>query len=133
MVKSAASGFTDREAEIMRVLWNLGKATAEQVRLAMQDQPHDSTVRTFLRILIEKGHVKRADENGTFVYSPAAAKSKTQRRAVGQFLDRFFSGSAEDLVLRLLDDKHLTPEQLKRLSEKKSDSDKSEPSKGSKS
>jgi predicted transcriptional regulator len=99
----------------MEALWNLGTATAEQVREALPDQAHDSTVRTLLRALETKGYVARDTRGKAYVYRPSVSRTKAQRAAVGGLLKRLFGGSAEDLVLRLLEDERITPEQLEEI------------------
>jgi predicted transcriptional regulator len=106
---------TEREAQIMDALWRLSTATAEQVREQLSGGPHDSTVRTLLRVLEGKGFVAHETRGKTFVYRAAAARDNVQRTALRGFLSRLFGGSAEDLVLRLLEDERITPEQLAQL------------------
>jgi predicted transcriptional regulator len=98
----------------MEILWNRERATAEEVRAALPDEPHDSTVRTLLRVLKEKGYV-RITERQPAVYEPAVPQADVQQSAARGLLNRFFGGSADALVLRLLEDEHLTAEQLSRL------------------
>ncbi|MGH7193332.1 MAG: BlaI/MecI/CopY family transcriptional regulator [Candidatus Saccharimonadales bacterium] len=106
---------TQREAQLLEALWNLGAATAEQVRAALPDEPHDSTVRTVLRVLESKGYVKHDVRGKTFVYRAAVPRTKAQCAAARSFVSRLFGGSAEDLVLRLLENEQLTPEGLERI------------------
>jgi BlaI family penicillinase repressor len=106
---------TEREAQIMDVLWRLSSATAEQVREQLPGEPHDSTVRTLLRVLEGKGFVEHEARGKTFVYRAAARRENVQRTALRSFISRLFGGSAEDLVLRLLEDEQITPEQLAEL------------------
>jgi BlaI family transcriptional regulator, penicillinase repressor len=113
VVRPASEILTARESQIMDVLWNLGAATAEQVREALPDRPHDSTIRTLLRVLETKGHVAHETRGKAFVYRASVARSKAQKRALRSVLARFFGGSAEDLVVRLIEDEQLTPEQLR--------------------
>jgi len=103
---------TGREAQIMDVLWGLGSATAEQVREALPDDPHDSTIRTLLRVLESKGQVTHEVNGKAYVYRAAVERTKAQRKALRSVLARFFGGSAEDLVVRLIEDEQITPEQL---------------------
>ena len=103
---------TEREAQIMNVLWQLGAAVADEVRAALPGQPHDSTVRTLLRILETKGYVVHDARGKSYVYRPAVERAHAQRTALRNFLGRLFGGSAEDLVLRLIEDEVLTPTQL---------------------
>lgn len=106
---------TEREAQFMQVLWDRGAVTAEQVRLALPRKLHDSTVRTVLRVLERKGQVRHRKRGRTYVYRPVRARSHAERSAVRSLLERFFGGSAEALMLRLIEDEHLTPKQLDEL------------------
>ena len=115
MKRATSNGLTDREAQIMDQLWELGTATAEQIRLALPDKPHDSTVRTLLRILEEKGFVNHKRDGKTFVYRPAVARKSVQQRTLRNVIKQFFSGSPQDLVLRLLEDEKLSADELKDL------------------
>src|SRR5207302_170146 len=93
----------------------LGEATAEQVRAALPMSLHDSTVRTLLRVLESKGYLGHEVRGKAFVYRAAVGRQKAQRQALRDVLARFFGGSAEDLVLRLIEDERITPEQLDEL------------------
>ena len=115
MPRPPSEMLTQREAQIMDVLWRLSAATAEEIRARLPGEPHDSTVRTLLRVLESKGFVVHETRGKTFIYRAAAAREKVQRKALRSFLARLFGGSAEDLVLRLLEDEQITPEQLAQL------------------
>lgn len=106
---------TQREAQLLEVLWNLGPATAEQIRTALPDEPHDSTVRTLLRVLESKGYVKHDVRGKSYLYRAAVPRTKAQRAAARSLVSRLFGGSAEDLVLRLLENEQITPEGLERI------------------
>ncbi len=112
MARPTSEALTGREAQIMDVLWRVEEATAEQVRAALADPLHDSTVRTLLRVLVTKGYATQEPRGKAFAYRAAIGREKAQRNALGSVLARFFGGSAEDLVLRLIEDEQLTPEQL---------------------
>jgi BlaI family transcriptional regulator, penicillinase repressor len=105
---------TDREAQIMEILWQNGRATAEEVRTALADDPHDSTVRTLLRVLKEKGYARITGRQPA-VWEPAVPRADVQQSAARRLLDRFFGGSADALVMRLLEDEHLSAAQLEQL------------------
>jgi BlaI family penicillinase repressor len=115
MSSTPANSLTDREAEIMDRLWELGTATAEQIRINLPDEPHDSTVRTLLRILEEKGFVSHERVGRSFVYRPVIQREKVQRKTLGHVIRQFFSGSAHDLVLRLLEEEQLSAAELQDL------------------
>jgi predicted transcriptional regulator len=117
MTRRRSEALTEREAQIMNVVWRETEATAEQVRAALPDAPHDSTVRTLLRVLETKGYLTHEVRGKVYVYRAAVAQRKAQQNALRSVLARFFSGSAEDLVLRLIEDERLTPDQIAALSE----------------
>ena len=114
---SALGGFSRREREILDILYQRGKASASEVRDAMDDAPSNSAVRTLLRVLEEKGHVRRRAEGLKYVYAPAVAKEKAKRTAVRHLLDTYFDGSSEQIVAALLDvsSTALTREELDRM------------------
>jgi BlaI family transcriptional regulator, penicillinase repressor len=87
----------------MDVLHRRGRATAAEVREAMPDPPSYSAVRTVLRILEDKGHVRHQEEGARYVFSPRIGREKATRSALVHLVDTFFGGSAEKAVLTLLD------------------------------
>src|SRR6478735_4424926 len=99
MTRPSSDFLTEREAQIMDVLWSRGEATAETVRLALPDEPHDSTVRTLLRVLKDKGYVRIVGRNPA-AYEPLVSREKAQSTATQSLLARLFQGAAESLVLR---------------------------------
>lgn len=115
MARSRSKTLTEREAQFMDVLWRLGPATAEQVRDALPDRPHDSTVRTLLRVLESKGYVARDDRGTAYTFRATIERAGVQRTALRGLLERFFGGSAGDLVIRLVEDEQITPEQLEEI------------------
>lgn len=115
MARPVADILTEREAQIMGVLWQRGTATADEVRALLPGHPHDSTVRTLLRILESKGYVTHDVRGKSYLYRSTVERSQAQKSAVRQFLARLFGGSAESLVLRLIEDEALTPEQLEEI------------------
>lgn len=117
MARPGSETLTEREAQIMDVLWRNAEATAEQVREALPDEPHDSTVRTLLRVLESKGYVAHESRGKAFVYRASVPRERAQRHAVRSLLSRFFGGSAEHLVLSLIEDERITPEQLEEIRE----------------
>jgi predicted transcriptional regulator len=85
----------------------------------MEDAPSNSAVRTLLRVLEEKGHVRRRAEGLKYVYLPVVAKEKAKRTAVKHLLETYFDGSSEQIVAALLDvsSRQLTREELDRMTE----------------
>lgn len=117
MARQSTKGLTEREAEIMEVLWDCKACTSEEIRLRLSGNPHDSSVRTLLRILVQKGYAKADSDKRPTQYRAAVRQEKVQKNAVEQLVQRLFGGSAETLVLRLLEDKQLSVEQLEELRE----------------
>src|SRR5438876_12221373 len=115
----ALAGLSRRERQIMEILYQRGKASASEVREAMEDAPGYSAVRAMLRVLEEKGHVKHQAEGLKYVYVPVVAREKAKRSAVRHVLDTFFNGSPEQIVAALLDvsSTRLTREELDRMSQ----------------
>ena len=118
MARPTSPLLTDREAEIMSVLWELGPSTSQQIGERLSGEPHGSTVRTLLRILAGKGHVKVNNHVRPAVFTPAMKQRSVRKKAAAELLKRFFGGSAEELVLHLLDDERLSAEQLKELEQR---------------
>jgi BlaI family penicillinase repressor len=116
---SALAGLSRRERQIMEILYQRGKASASEVREAMEDAPGYSAVRAMLRVLEEKGHVKHQAEGLKYVYVPTVARDKAKRSAVKHVLDTFFGGSPEQIVAALLDvsSTRLTADELDRMAE----------------
>lgn len=116
---SPLAGLTRRERHIMDILFRLGRATAEDVMHAMPDEPSYSTVRTQLRVLEEKGHVRHEEHGRRYVYMPAVARSAARKSALRHLVDTFFDGSTEKVVAALLggDASKLTDEELNRIAE----------------
>ena len=83
-----------RERQIMDVLYRQGRATAADVQAGMPDPPSYSAVRTLLRILEDKGHLRHEQDGVRYVYVPIVAAAKAQRSALKHLVDTFFGGSA---------------------------------------
>ena len=106
-----------RERQIMDVLFRRGRATAAEVMAALPGDSSYSTVRTQLRVLEEKGHVRHEDDGIRFVYMPAVARHAARKSALRHVVDTFFEGSAEKAVAALLGGEaaKLTDEQIDRI------------------
>src|SRR5437763_7872340 len=113
------STLTRRERQIMDVLYRLGRATAAEVMDALTGEPNYSTVRTQLRVLEEKGHVRHEEEGLRYVYSPARPRHAAGKSALRHLMNTFFDGSAEKVVTALLggDAASLTDDELKRIAD----------------
>ncbi len=106
-----------RERQIMDVVYALGGATVTEVWQALSDPPSRTSVRTLLRILEEKGHLRHRKQGREFVYRPVRARSKVGRSALRRVLETFFDGSLERAVAAHLSDPstQLSDEEAERL------------------
>lgn len=111
---------SELEREVMQVVWLRDGTTADEVRVRLEDGGRplkDSTVRTVLRRLGEKGFVRHETVGRTYVYHPLVRPRVAAAQAVRQIVDRFCGGSVEELLLGLVDDSVVSREQLRRLEE----------------
>jgi len=102
MAKSLHMGLTRRERQIMDILYRRGRATAGEVMTDLSGTPSYSTVRTQLRVLEEKGHVRHEEDGVRYVYAPAVPRRAARRSALRHLVDTFFEGSSEQAVAALL-------------------------------
>ena len=105
-----------REREVLDVLHRLGRATAADVREALDDPPSDSAVRTHLRILEEKGHATHEKDGPRYVYLPAVETAQAGKGALQHLVQTFYEGAPLRAAAALLDDADLTESDLDRLS-----------------
>ena len=106
------------ERSILLIVWRVGSVTAEQVREELGRPLKDSTIRTVLRRLEEKGYLAHEVENRTFLYRPAQSQQRVAGRAVKRIVDWFCDGSVEALLVGLVDSKVLDRAELQRLAER---------------
>lgn len=111
---------TELQQAIVDVLWEAGPATAEQIRerLAPSYELKDSTVRTLLRRLEDRSYLTHTVDGKVFVYRAAIPPRSLAARSVRQLIDRFWSGSAEQFLAGMVDEKVLTPAQIRKLATK---------------
>ena len=107
--------FTDRELDVMAVLWDRGSATVAEVRERLADDLAYTTVLSVLRTLEEKGHVGHRGEGKAHRYFPLVERRVAGRSALARLIDTVFNGSPELLLTQLVSDKDLTDEQIKKL------------------
>src|SRR5688572_4963800 len=119
MAKSLHSVHTRRERQIMDILFRRGRATAAEVMEELPGEPSYSTVRTQLRVLEEKGHVRHEEEGLRYIYIPVVARHTARKSALRHVVETFFDGSSEKAVAALLggEASRLTDEQLTRIAE----------------
>src|SRR4051794_22712866 len=113
------STLTRRERQIMDVLYRRGRATAGEVMEDLSGTPSYSTVRTQLRVLEEKGHVRHEEHGLRYVYEPAIARAAACKSALRHLVDTFFDGSVEQVVAAVLggEASRLSDNDLKRIAD----------------
>jgi BlaI family transcriptional regulator, penicillinase repressor len=119
MSKTAHRDLSRRERQIMDILYQRGRASAQEVMENLPDSPGYSAVRAMLRVLEEKGHVRHEEEGLRYVFLPTVPRERAKRSAVKHLLQTFFDGSATQAVAALLDASasELSREELDRLAE----------------
>jgi BlaI family transcriptional regulator, penicillinase repressor len=115
LARRKAEHLTPLELEIMHVLWEHGAANVQTVQRNLKRELAYTTVQTVLNILHRKGKVQRAMKERAYFYKPVVSRSHVTGEHMSDILDRLFGGSAESLVMSLLETKHLTPKKLARL------------------
>ncbi len=115
MPRKKSEHLTPLELEIMKVLWEAGPASVQTVQLRLEGSRAYTTVQTMLNVLHRKGKVTRVLEEKAYVYRPAVTRSQAIGHALGDLVDRMFGGSAESLVMSLVETKRLTPAKLSKL------------------
>ena len=119
MTKALHAVLARRERQIMDILFRRGRATAAEVMEELPGEPSYSTVRTQLRVLEEKGHVRHEVDGLRFVYMPAVARHAARKSALRHLVETFFDGSPEKAVAALLggEGSRLSDDQLARIAD----------------
>jgi predicted transcriptional regulator len=105
------------QLEIMKVVWRLGEATVRDVYedLRLHRPIAYTTVMTTMKNMESRGHLKKRSEGRAFVYSATIPESRMLRRIVGDFIDRVFNGSAEPLLVHLVEERRLSEKDLEEI------------------
>ena len=119
MTKPLHAELSRRERQIIDILYQLGRATAAELMKALPGDPSDSTVRTQLRVLEGKGHVRHEEEGTKYVYFPVVPRRIVRKSALKHVVNTFFDGSVEKVVAALLgpDGGRLDDDELDRIAE----------------
>ena len=119
MPKTLHSTLSRRERQIMDILYRLGRATANEVMAELPGEPSYSTVRTQLRVLVNKGHVRHEEQGLRYIYSPTVPRHTVRQSALRHLIETFFEGSAEKMLSTLLGSgsSKLSDEELNRLAD----------------
>ena len=117
MARKPTSQLTPLELEIMKILWADGPATVEEVRQRMPAEPKPAytTIQTMLNLLEKKSKAKRKLVDRAYVYQASESQTQARTQTLTDLINRMFGGSAEELVMGLLETRHLTPEKLAKL------------------
>jgi predicted transcriptional regulator len=108
----------DLEREVMQLIWANGRLTAETVREKLERRLKESTVRTVLRRLEEKGYVVHAVEGRTYVYEATHPRGRVAAKAVQRIVDWFCNGSVEEVLVGMVDSAMIDQRQLRMLADK---------------
>ena len=107
--------FSDRELDIMSVVWKDGSATVAEVRENLSDKLAYTSVLKIMQILEEKGALRHETEGRAYRYFPVATSQEAGDKAINRILDKIFHGSAELLLARLVSDPDISPVEIKRM------------------
>ena len=112
------SDLGELELEVMQLVWDKGEVTAEQVREELARHPKESTVRTVLKRLENKGYVTHSVAGRTFVFRAAEARQEVAARAVKRIVQWFCNGSVEDVLVGMADARMLDSRTLELLAKR---------------
>jgi predicted transcriptional regulator len=117
--KRAPALLTKRERQIVDALYRLGRATAAEIMAAVPGAPTYSTIRTQLRVLETKGHVRHEEHGLRYVYMPTVPRSTARRSALKHLVETFFDGSSAKAVAALLggEASRMSDDDLERIAE----------------
>ena len=117
MPKTPHSNLSRRERQIMDILYRLGRATANEVMADLPGEPNYSTVRTQLRVLESKGHVRHEEQGLRYIYMPTVPRHAVRQSALRHLMETFFEDSAEKMLSTLLgaDGRKYSDEELEKL------------------
>jgi predicted transcriptional regulator len=116
-MRPKSTTLTPQELEIMKVVWGGDESSVRDVYEALRERRRIAytTVMTMMNVLERKGHLKKRTEGRSFVYRAARPRQKVVGSMVREFIDRVFGGSAEPLLVQLVEDRHLTARELDEL------------------
>ena len=117
MRKATERRLGDLELQILNVLWERGPSTVRQVleALPVTPRPVYQTVLTMMRLMHEKGYLDRREQGRAHVYQAKLRETPTKRTLLEALIDTAFGGSAEALMVRLIEDEKLSPEEIERV------------------
>jgi len=116
-MRAPSSTLTEQELEIMKVVWGLGSATVRDVYEVLLERRKIAytTVMTMMKILDQKKHLKKSQNEKAYVDRPSRPKNQVIKSMVREFVDRVFNGSAEPLLVHLVEDRRLSEKDLQEM------------------
>ena len=116
-MRPKSATLTDQELEIMKIVWDRDSVTVRDVYESLLEKRKVAytTVMTMMNILEQKGHLKKAQEERAYVYRSTKPRNQVIRGMVREFVNRVFNGSAEPLLLHLVEDQKLTEEDIEEI------------------
>jgi len=118
MPRKPSAGFTDKELEIMRIVWDLGEATVKDIQERLPGDRHYNSVLTIIRVLERKRHLVHRSEGKTYVYRAGEGRDQARSRLLRHLVKNVFGGSAASVVLNLVQTGDLTNDDLDRIRRK---------------
>jgi predicted transcriptional regulator len=112
MPRTPSKTFTEKEMEIMRVIWELGEATAREIQERLPGDRHYNSILTIIRVLERKGHLAHRPAGKAHVYRARQQPHKSRKRVLSHLIRQVFGGSAASLVLHLVETGDLTEDDL---------------------
>lgn len=107
--------FTDRELDVMSILWRLESGTVTEVRDQIEDDLAYTTVLSALQTLEEKGYVRHESEGRAYRYFPTVGPEEAGESAIGRIVDKIFHGAADVLLAQLVSSRQVSPEQMEKM------------------
>src|SRR5262245_15193185 len=108
MAREASKTFTDKELEIMKVVWAMGEGSARDIQERLPGDRHYNSVLTIIRVLEKKGHLIHREEGRAHIYRAKQSQHQSHRKLLSHIVKQVFGGSAASLVLRLVETGELT-------------------------
>jgi BlaI family transcriptional regulator, penicillinase repressor len=115
MARGPSKTFTDKELEIMRVIWELGEATAREIQERLPGESHYNSVLTIIRVLERKGHLTHRLRGKAHVYRARLQPDKSRSRMLAHLINQVFGGSAASLVLHLVETGDLSETDMRQI------------------
>jgi len=115
MARKPSKLFTDKELEIMKLIWQMGEANVKDIQERLPGTPHYNSVLTIVRVLERKGHLVHRAEGKTYVYRADESREKARIRLLRHLIEHVFGGSAASVVLNLVQAGDLTRKDLDKI------------------